>query len=201
VFCRCSKLFENKDTKQAILICKELVKQGMDFKYFIEELMGKLHLMLLQKVGVEKSDKQTTLELTEIRKLFQLLTAAYLETKSAVLAQMPLEMVVIEWAGEGNVVDGGQSHAVQDAHDDRGPVGSLPPASAHSRLTDLRAVGSPSSAATPQTTTPRANESSENFVSPRAKNNVLADLINEVKNTKSFGCRTFKKLQRGRNQR
>jgi DNA polymerase-3 subunit gamma/tau len=173
--------FENKDTKQAILICKELVKQGMDFKYFIEELMGKLHLMLLQKVGVEKSDKQTTLELTEIRKLFQLLTAAYLETKSAVLAQMPLEMVVIEWAGEGNVVDGGQSHAVQDAHDDRGPVGSLPPASAHSRLTDLRAVGSPSSAATPQTTTPRANESSENFVSPRAKNNVLADLINEVK--------------------
>jgi glycosyltransferase involved in cell wall biosynthesis len=32
----------------------------------------------------------------------------------------------------------------------RGPVGSLPPASAHSRFTDLRAVGSPSSAATPQ---------------------------------------------------
>jgi DNA topoisomerase-1 len=33
-----------------------------------------------------------------------------------------------------------------------GPVGSLPPASAHSRLTDLRAVGSPSSAATPKYT-------------------------------------------------
>jgi len=31
----------------------------------------------------------------------------------------------------------------------RGPVGSLPLASAHSRLTDLRAVGSPSSATTP----------------------------------------------------
>jgi glycosyltransferase involved in cell wall biosynthesis len=32
----------------------------------------------------------------------------------------------------------------------RGPVGSLPPASAHSRLTDMRAVGSPSSTATPR---------------------------------------------------
>jgi len=33
---------------------------------------------------------------------------------------------------------------------DRGSVGSFPPASAHSRFTGLRAVGSPSSAATPQ---------------------------------------------------
>jgi DNA polymerase-3 subunit gamma/tau len=91
-----------KDTKKGIAICKELVNQGMDFKYFIEELMARLHLMLLQKVGVEKADKEVGFELLEIRKLFQLLTAAYLETKTAVLSQMPLEIVVLEWAGKSD---------------------------------------------------------------------------------------------------
>ena len=91
-----------KDTKKGITICKELVNQGMDFKYFIEELMARLHLMLLQKVGVEKADKEVGFELLEIRKLFQLLTAAYLETKTAVLSQMPLEIVVLEWAGKSD---------------------------------------------------------------------------------------------------
>jgi DNA polymerase III subunit gamma/tau len=102
-----------KDAKKGIAVCKELAKQGMDFKYFIEELMGKLHLMLLQKVGVEKAEKEPILELSEIRKLFQLLTVAYLETKSSVLSQMPLELAILEW-GEG-VVGGSQTHVAQDA--------------------------------------------------------------------------------------
>jgi len=64
-----------------------------------------------------------------------------------------------------------------------GPVGSLPPASAHSRLTDLRAVGSPSSAATPDLYTLKANGSVLVFdgflkVSPLALNdNKLPDFV------------------------
>jgi DNA topoisomerase-1 len=63
-----------------------------------------------------------------------------------------------------------------------GSVGSLPPASAHSRLTDLRAVGSPSSAATPKYTL-KANGSVLVFdgflkVSPLALNdNKLPDFV------------------------
>ncbi len=143
-----------KDAKKGIEICQELEKQGMDFKYFIEELMGKLHLMLLQKVGVERTEKQPILGLLEIRKLFQLLTAAYLETKTAVLSQMPLEMVILEWAGEGN-----------NAAEVDTKIFSLP--AQGPKKSSLKTEGS--------------NESSENFVSPRAKNNVLIELINEVK--------------------
>jgi DNA polymerase-3 subunit gamma/tau len=98
---RMIEVFVQKDTKKGLEICRELVKQGMDFKFFIEQLTSKLHLILLQKVGVEKADKESLLTLPEIKKLFELLTTAYQETKTAVLAQMPLELMILEWGEEG----------------------------------------------------------------------------------------------------
>jgi DNA polymerase-3 subunit gamma/tau len=173
------KALSEKDSKKGIAICKELANQGMDFKYFIEELMGRIHLMLLQKVGVEKIDSEIIFELSEIRKLFQLLTTAYLDTKTAVLAQMPLEMAVIEWVEEG------------DNH------GSVPNgAEVDTKIFSLPAQGSKKV----NLKSEDSNESSKNFVSPRAsnstisnsftngstsapivKNNVLEKLIDEVK--------------------
>lgn len=114
------KALSEKDAQKGIAICKELANQGMDFKFFIEELMGKLHLLLLQKVGVEKAEKEAVLELTEIRKLFRLLTTAYLETKTAVLSQIPLELVVLEWASEGN------EKIVKGVNNTRDPVADFP---------------------------------------------------------------------------
>ena len=96
--------FVKKDSKKGLLICKELVKQGMDFKFFIEQLIERLHLMLLQEVGVEKGEKQIPFSLSEIEKLFEILTAAYQETKNAVIAQMPLELAILEWGEKGNAL-------------------------------------------------------------------------------------------------
>jgi DNA polymerase III subunit gamma/tau len=92
--------FAHKDTKKGLLVCKELAKQGMDFKFFIEQLIDRLHLMLLQEVGVEKKEKQIPFSLLDIEKLFEILTGAYQETKNAVLAQMPLELAILEWGEE-----------------------------------------------------------------------------------------------------
>lgn len=150
-----------KDAKKGIEICKEFANQGMDFKYFIEELMAMLHLLLLQKVGIEKAEKESKLELLEIQKIFKLLTAAYLETKTAVLSQIPLEMVVIEWAGD----DVNALRPVPDGVAVDTKIFSLP--AQGSKKANLKSEGS--------------NESSENFVSPRAKSNVLVELIDEVK--------------------
>jgi DNA polymerase-3 subunit gamma/tau len=132
---RMIEVFVKKDAKKGLEICRELVKQGMDFRFFIEQLTNQLHLILLQKVGVEKADKESSLTLSEIRKLFELLATAYQETKTAVLAHRPLELMILEW---------GES--------DRGPVGSFPPASAPSSseasFSEVRAVGRPSSTTT-----------------------------------------------------
>jgi DNA polymerase-3 subunit gamma/tau len=110
-----------KDTKKGLLICKELVRQGMDFKFFIEQLIDRLHLMLLQEVGVEKREAQIPFSLLEIEKLFEILTQAYQETKTAVLAQMPLELAILEW-GEDNA----QVVSVEEVQEDSAPIQSAP---------------------------------------------------------------------------
>ena len=117
---RMIEVFIQKDSKKGLEICRELVKQGMDFKFFIEQLTDKLHLMLLQKVGVEKAEKESALSLSEIRKLFELLAVAYAETKTAVLVQMPLELMILEWAEEeqgdnrGLAAGGSQTQVAQE---------------------------------------------------------------------------------------
>jgi hypothetical protein len=74
--------------------------------------------MLLQKIGVEKADKEVQLSISEIRKLFELLATAYGETKTAVLAQMPLELLILKWGEEEEVAGGSQTHVAQDARKD-----------------------------------------------------------------------------------
>jgi hypothetical protein len=93
----------------------------MDFKFFIEQLIDRLHLMLLQEVGVEKREAQIPFSLLEIEKLFEILTQAYQETKTAVLAQMPLELAILEW-GEDNA----QVVSVEEVQEDSAPIQSAP---------------------------------------------------------------------------
>jgi DNA polymerase-3 subunit gamma/tau len=90
------QVFSDKDVKKGITLCQELEKQGMDFKFFTEKLIEKLHFMLLVEAGVEKGE--TLFNINELRILFELLSDAYTETKYAVLPQTPLEVAIIEWA-------------------------------------------------------------------------------------------------------
>ena len=101
--------FSQKDVKKGLLLSRQLALQGMDFKFFIEQLISRLHLMLLIETGVEKGEKTSSLGLLEIKKLFELLSDAYQKTKYAVLPQIPLELVVLEWAGGENEAGSGES--------------------------------------------------------------------------------------------
>lgn len=89
-----------KDMKKGFHICRELVNQGTDFKYFIEILVDRLHQILLGKVGLEKEDEEISLSVSQIRKLYALLTQAYNDTKFSVLPQAPLELAIMEWSEE-----------------------------------------------------------------------------------------------------
>jgi DNA polymerase-3 subunit gamma/tau len=149
------EVFIQKDAKKGLELCRELVKQGMDFKFFIEQLTDKLHVILLQKVGVEKTDKDFSLSLLEIRRLFELLAVAYQETKTAVLPQMSLELMILEWGEKENV------------------------ASSSEESLEIRAVGSPSSRTTPQV---QVSSSSQSGLSHGViANDFFSKLIDEVK--------------------
>ncbi len=167
--------FSSKDVKKGIELCRQLEKQGTDFKLFISELINRLHFMLLVRVGVEKEDVSPQFSLEEIQKLFELLTGAYSQTKYAVLPQMPLEVVVLEWGGVAE--DAGGSNATQQSRfsDDAHQSQSVSSKSSRSLSESLLSTSSKKSTS--------AFDSPQSGLSRSASTNgFFENLIAEVKN-------------------
>ncbi len=95
------KILSKKDTKAGVKLISNLVEQGTDMKYFMQQLLEALHGMLLEKVGIQDSHKfqviSPKLEIDDIKKLFELLTKASSDMRYTILPQLPLELAVIEW--------------------------------------------------------------------------------------------------------
>jgi len=95
---------ENKDMKNGLEVINKLVQEGIEMGNFIQGLIETLHNSLLSKAGVEVISGSSTftvdnlkLEIGEIKKLIELLSQAKSELKYAVLPQIPLELVIVEW--------------------------------------------------------------------------------------------------------
>lgn len=103
---------QKKDAKGALTVVDAIAVQGTDMKFVIEELVGALHGALLEKVGIGKpSPFLSSFTIEEIKELVTLFTKAYQDLRFAVIAQLPLEIAVIEFVG--NV--GRTPHAASDA--------------------------------------------------------------------------------------
>lgn len=87
--------FAEKKTKEALAVIATLVEQGTDMKYVIEQLINTLHGILIQSITTAQETQFTT---QELKALVMLLSRAYGELKYAVLPQLPLELVIIDWA-------------------------------------------------------------------------------------------------------
>ncbi|HKC14563.1 MAG TPA: DNA polymerase III subunit gamma/tau, partial [Patescibacteria group bacterium] len=137
------ELLEEKDTKKALELVGKVVEEGIDAKYFVEELISSLHLTLLAKI-TEKDDSKFTLE--EVKKLLELLISASSQLKYSVLPQLPLELAIVEFCSV-----------------DRGPVQSAV-------STPVKQASSASSEASAPSTSPlvakaaRASNSSGDFL-------------------------------------
>ncbi len=106
---------KEKNQEKAFKLVSNLVESGVDIKYFLEKLINGLHMHLLKKVGILENEEQTEeFEIHEIKKLMDLFSKAYLDTKFAVLEQMPLELAIVEWTSEDDVF-GQKSHILGDA--------------------------------------------------------------------------------------
>ncbi len=164
---------KGKDSQKAFGLISEMVETGVDVKYFLEQLINKLHLSLLAKVGVsQESDRDIGFEMHEIKKLVELFSKAYLDTKYAVLEQLPLELAIVEWVSDG--VDNG------------GPVSGFPPASAPNPFGEpsaqsVRAVGSPSTRATPSDSSKTAPRASNEGKTNNALGKLWEELVEKVK--------------------
>ena len=88
-----------KDTKKSLELVSKIVKEGVDVKYFIQEMISELHGLLLIEAGVGKETKMENGEwrMEELVKLIEILAKTYGEVKHAVLPQLPLEIAIVEW--------------------------------------------------------------------------------------------------------
>ena len=116
---------KEKDSQKAFKLIAGLVEDGTDLKYFLEQIINNLHLLLLKKAGIEEiNSKSPDFELDEIKVLVDLFSKAYLDTKYAVLPQLPLELAVVEWSSK--TVSNQQPHIVNDASSGNNDIQSQP---------------------------------------------------------------------------
>lgn len=107
------RLLSERDTKEALQLVGKLVEKGVDFKYFIEQIISDLHEMLLREVGVVEisninpsaDGQKSKMGIQDIKELVELLVKAHAELKYAVLPQLPLEMVLIGWGSSRHLDD------------------------------------------------------------------------------------------------
>lgn len=99
------ELLFKKEAKGAIEEINWQVKQGLNLEEFTNLIFEKLRVLLLDSVGFQPED-ETLVEVRlsfskeEIMQLIGLFETASRSLKSAVIPQLPLEMVVVEWCLE-----------------------------------------------------------------------------------------------------
>lgn len=92
------KALQENDRKKALETVQNLVEQGIDIPYFLEQVLVTLHKALLIKMGVMEETEAFAIDLETIKKLVAVFSKAHGEVKSAVLPQLPLELAIVEWS-------------------------------------------------------------------------------------------------------
>jgi DNA polymerase-3 subunit gamma/tau len=92
-------LLAEKKSKQCLEEIEKFVVKGGLVNDLVVDLLGRLRLGLLYKVGIGDSDIALLSKLDLIT-LIDLISKAGTEVKDAVIEQLPLELAVIEWIGE-----------------------------------------------------------------------------------------------------
>ncbi len=101
------QVIREKKTKESLRLVQNLVEQGVDIKYFLTQVLKELHKTLLIEVGVYQQNERDSgvamlprMTVEEIQILVSLLSEAYLQTKTAVIPQLPLEIAVIVYCNQ-----------------------------------------------------------------------------------------------------
>jgi DNA polymerase-3 subunit gamma/tau len=104
-------LLITKKTKACLEKIDKYITNGGQASDLIADLLNKLRLGLLAKVGI--GEEKLVLDKSALINLINLISKANTETKSAVIEQLPLELAIIEWGGEQeNEEDKGKQETV-----------------------------------------------------------------------------------------
>jgi len=102
------EILSGREIKEALLWINRAAEQGANLRVLTESLLEQLRILLLENFGVAENETggDINLSMEEVKILINLFSRAYFELKFAVIPQLPLEMVVVEW-GENRKLDVG----------------------------------------------------------------------------------------------
>lgn len=106
-------LLQEREIKKALVWVSQAAGQGANLKLLTESILSVLRTLLLEEFGVKGGEPDSQLKLgpEELKTLIALFSRAYLELRSAVIPQLPLEIAIIEWAGQSEPKTGGSDGA------------------------------------------------------------------------------------------
>ncbi|PJC28355.1 DNA polymerase III, subunit gamma and tau [Candidatus Shapirobacteria bacterium CG_4_9_14_0_2_um_filter_39_11] len=119
-------LLASKDVKAALTEIDRIVQVGGDLSVYIQEILERLRLGMLAKVGledIEPPEETKEFSVSQIKSLIQLFSRAALEIKTSPIPQLPLELVVVEW-GEESAGVAKQTNALR-SNEETGSIRSL----------------------------------------------------------------------------
>lgn len=105
------KLLVDQEIKAAILWLDKAVKNNADVKIITLDLLEILRNYLLKKTAgleneeIDYGENYEKLTLEKIWQLITLFSQAYLELKTAVIPQLPLELAIVEWGSGKSDID------------------------------------------------------------------------------------------------
>jgi len=95
------KTLSKKDTKFALEEITKMSKQGINFKFLVEDTLHLLHDLLLCQYGLENEkiaiDLKKLFTVKEITELIKLFSKVFIEMKNTSIPNLPLEVAVVEW--------------------------------------------------------------------------------------------------------
>src|SRR5258708_3126240 len=83
-----------KEIKHALKIVSDMEKEGIDMKFFMEQLVEMLHAEMVLQI---MNGKDGEFSVEELKRLIELLANAHQELKYAVIPQLPLELAIVEY--------------------------------------------------------------------------------------------------------
>lgn len=100
-------ILQKRQAREAILWINKKFEQGVNLKVLIEKLLDTSRNILLTNFGIEevKLENKFNFSQEELECLIGLFTRAYGELRFAVIAQLPLEMAIIEWSSFAKATD------------------------------------------------------------------------------------------------
>lgn len=99
-------LLKEQKAKEALMWLNSAIDEGLNVKAWLEDSLSLLHSGLLATYGVETSEVPSqiaSLNAQELKQLITLFTRAHNELRTAVIPQLPVELVIIEYCMEKEV--------------------------------------------------------------------------------------------------